>query len=338
MKRTLLITDYSIYYIIVVLMFCMTSQFINGQNKQDTLLLKKAQDINKKFPFAHMVDFQYTYFTPSKVKTRINGKDFSDTKVNFQQLLTTSVNLPLYMSSKFMVINSFKYQYATVKMQDPDVSVSQDIRKYLNKTDSTNTYTEALNLVYIDKLFNKRIIFNLSTFADFSSHGYERINGSLTLSYELKHTDRTSFSIGMLGTTDPSASTPVIPIISFSHWFNEKYLFDCLAPAYLYFRRIYTNKSRLSLGANLYSYESFSHPVIPAATSFTYQRNKVELAAIYEKNLCSGLNLSSKIGYVMNMREKVSITNTNNTSLFLSQKPNFSFSIGVTYDLIPKKH
>jgi hypothetical protein len=323
---------------ITMLIFSTISSKAKGEDKSDSLLLREAQNVNKNFPYANMVDFQYTYYTPSSIKTKVKGQDFLDTKMNFQQWLTTSVNLPLLITPSFMIINSFKYQYATLNLENSGSEAYHDIRNYLTEAEAGNSYTEALNFIYIGKAFEKKITCILNISADFSDHGYERINGSLAVTLEIKHTDRTSISLGMMGTTDPLASTPIVPLISVFHWFSDKYYLDCVAPSYLYIRRIYANKSRLSIGTNLSSYQSFTHPSIPSLTSFTYQRGKVELAAIYEKNLCAGLNLFSKVGYVMNLRDKVSLTNSDNTTMFISQKPNFSINIGATYNFIPQKY
>jgi len=134
---------------------------------------------------------------------------------------------------------------------------------------------------------NTWITTNLIEIVNFSSdHGYERTVGKLVASINVKENKRTSIYVGLIGDTDPTASSPITPYVSVSHWFNSKWILDACLPAYMYVRRIYDNNSRLSFGFNtLNGSQAYVHPDIPSVSSFTFQRGRMELASTYQKVL-----------------------------------------------------
>ena len=311
---------------------------IYAQTSQDSVQLEKSQNINRKFPYASLADVQYTFYTPTKIKTKLVGNDYLEANIRNQQLLTTSLNLPLLMTKKFFIINSFRYEHETMNFENVD-SAYQSVIPNLSKAEQSNLYIDDVNFIYFGKIFNRNLMCNFSSTFDFSSRGLERTVEKLTVSVGLKQTKRTSISLGFIGNTDPTTTQHIVPLISISHWLDNKWLVDCFVPAYVYIRRVFDNNSRLSFGLDMTNGGvSFVHPEIPTVSSFTFQRGRVELAAKYQKLIGAGLTLSSKIGYSLNLDDKVMETNSSDILMKIKQQPNFSLNIGLSYNFIPKKY
>jgi hypothetical protein len=311
---------------------------ITAQTVSDSVELKKYQDINRKFPYASLVEIEYNFYTPTKVTTNLNGKNFLEANLKKQQWISTSVNTPLFLSKQFMVLNSFRYKHESMQFQNIDTALYQSVVPNIAKAERSNLYSDALNFIYIGHVFGRRLTSNLSTSFDFSSDGFERVVGKLTVSVNLKQNKRTSISVGLIGNTDPTVTTPVVPSVAITHWITNKWLFDCYAPAYLYIRRVFDDNSRFSFGANTTNGgTTFIHPEIPSVSSFTFQRGRIEIGANYQKIIGGGLTLFSKIGYAVSLTNQVMETNQSNVLIKMKQQRNLSCSIGLSYNLDPVK-
>jgi hypothetical protein len=322
-----------------VLFIALLPVVVFAQTNQDTVQLKKSQSINRNFPLAYPVDIQYTYYTPTKMTTKLLGKDYLSADIKNQQTLTASANALLFMKKGFLIVNSFQYQHGSMDFQNIDSALYNPLSSYIARAEKSNVYSNAVNFIYMGKLFGRKLTCDLITTVDFSEHGYERTIGKLVTSINIKENKRTSISVGLIGSTDPTATIPVTPLISVSSWIGSKWLLDAYMPAYVYVRRIYDNNSRLSFGMNMLNgAQAYVHPDIPTVSSFTFQRGRVELASTYQKVLFGGLTLSTKVGYVINMEGKVLETDKSNPIVKLQQKPNLSFNIGLSYNFIPKKY
>ncbi len=312
---------------------------LSAQTDLDTVELKKSQSINRNFPLAYPVDIQYTYYTPTKMTTKLLGKDYLSADIKNQQTLTASANALLFMKKGFLIVNSFQYQHGSMDFQNIDSALYNPLSSYISRAEKSNVYSNAVNFIYMGKLFGRKLTCDLITTIDFSEHGYERTIGKLVASINIKENKRTSISVGLIGSTDPTATIPVTPQISITSWIGSKWLLDAYMPAYVYIRRIYDNNSRLSFGMNMLNgAQAYVHPDIPTVSSFTFQRGRVEFASTYQKVLFGGFTLSTKVGYVINMEGKVLETDKSNPIVKLQQKPNLSFNIGLSYNFIPKKY
>lgn len=330
------LSNVSLYAIFLLVFF--TPKLLSAQTIQDSVQLKKSQEINRKFPHISLVDVQYTFYTPTKIKTKLIDNDYLNANIRNQQLLTTSVNIPLLLTKKFYIVNSFRYEHETMGFENVD-SAYQSIFPNLSKAEQSNLYVDDINFIYSGKIFNRKLMCSFSSSFDFSSHGLERSVQKLTVSVGLKQTSRTSIALGLIGNTDPGRTQHIVPLISVSHWMDSKWLIDCFIPAYMYVRRVFDDNSRLSFGLDLTNGGvSFVHPEIPTVSSYTFQRGRMELAANYQKIIGSGLTLSSKIGYSLSLDDKVMEAKSTDVLMKIKQQPNFSLNIGLSYNFIPKKY
>jgi hypothetical protein len=326
----------SILLLILVLIILLPTVTF-AQEIKDTVQLKKYQAINKHFPLVYPIDVQYTFYTPTRMKTKLNGKKYFDADIQNQQTLSTSANLLLFMKKGFLVINSFEYRQEIKTFQNVDSTLDKSLSSNLGRAERNNIYSDAINLVYRTKIFGRKTVCNLITTIDFSDHGYERAVEKLVAAINIKENKRTSISVGLIGNLDPTTSLPLTPLISISHWLSTKWLLDAYMPAYLYVRRISDDNSRLSFGFNMLNgSQAFVHPDISSASSFNYQNERLELASTYQKVLIGGLTLSTKVGYVINLAGKVSETDKSNPLVKFAQRPNLSFNVGLSYNFIPK--
>jgi len=310
--------------------------------KLDTVQLEKYQAINRNFPLVYPINVQYTYYTPTKMTTKLLGKDYLNADIRNQQTISTSANVLLFRKKGFMILNSFEYQHGTMSFQNIDSALSKplssNIQQNIERAEESNVISNAVNFICMGKIFERNFITNLITTVDFSEHGFERAVGKLVVSVNVKQNKRTSISLGLIGNTDPTATVPVTPLIAATYWINSKWLLDAYMPAYVYARRIYSNNSRLSFGFNMLNgAQAFVHPNVSSGSTFDFQRGRMEIASTYQKVLFSGLTLSAKAGYVINMSGKVFETYKSDPIITLSQKPNVSLNIGLSYNFTPKK-
>ena len=124
-----------------------------------------------------------------------------------------------------------------------------------------NYLAGGLSATYYLSVFNKPLALSAAVKADGWDKGLEKIQGTLSAVVVFKHTERTTFTAGIMGMTLFS-SIPIMPIVSYWHRFNIPNLsVDITFPSQFYLRYQLHNH-RFSAGASMTSDNFYMRPNI----------------------------------------------------------------------------
>lgn len=159
-----------------------------------------------------------------------------------------------------------------------------------------------LNGSYYFGLFNKPVIISATVSADGWNKGFGMVHGSASVVMLLKNTERTYFSLGVMGRTLFN-SMPVMPVISWWHRFNNPRLsVDITMPSQFYLR-YELDKQRISAGASMSSENFYLKTTLEGTSATFYYSDAVLKPEIhYEYIINKHLYISAHVGISMVMK------------------------------------
>lgn len=159
-----------------------------------------------------------------------------------------------------------------------------------------------LNGSYYFGLFNKPVIISATVSADGWNKGFGMVHGAASVVMLLKNTERTYFSLGVMGRTLFN-SMPVMPVISWWHRFNNPRLsVDITMPSQFYLR-YELDKQRISAGASMSSENFYLKTTLEGTSATFYYSDAVLKPEIhYEYIINKHLYISAHVGISMVMK------------------------------------
>lgn len=207
-------------------------------------------------------------------------------------------------------------------------------------------YVGGLNGSYYFGLFNKPMIVSATVSVDGWDKGFGMVFGTLSAVMLLKNTERTSFSLGVMGRTLFS-SMPVMPVVTWWHRFNNPRLsVDITMPSQFYLR-YELDKQRISAGASMTSENFYVKTTLEGAPATSYYSDavlkpEIHYEYIFNKHLYlsahAGISMVMKSGLYKKNRKGIKVKNDEGKTevepiVKQDRSPIPFFNVGVSYSL-----
>lgn len=219
-------------------------------------------------------------FAGGNIKSNMYGQPFF--KGKYQAVRTNAYfSIPLLHIGKNLVTASVGASHQTIHLTDivnynPEMAVE-------NRVEHNTLLSPSFNFSRSDKLFSLPVIFSVT-----ASGLIEPISGQTQFSatglamVTLRHNDKTTLSVGVIGMVGPGAPFPVIPVISYFHKFKPD-LSVSLNPSGLAFRKEINSGNSVSLSGSIASNISlFKRDVVNLPVEHSFSTFEMKTGIVYE--------------------------------------------------------
>lgn len=326
------------------ILFCLLTNVTNvyGQDnkeikEQDSISKKAYIYLTQQFSVPRPLNIEYTYATPTKFTSKTDGNKTDGNRINHYSQLNISTNINILKKKNWILSTTLGYKNTNMDVEFAEPTFQETKNVDIN----AHYHYESLNLAYSTKLFNKPTFLSSSLIVDGSDKYFGRVKGLITGNILLKSTDRTKILVGLGLNIDEGAITPVIPMFTLQHRFNNDFFADIILPKQILFRMHPFKNSRLSIGTELEANTFYLYHLNPNNLSEKYEYRQVDLnnGLKYEYLLKHNFIITAKTGV------KTLITNglfnkkdTFDDKIFSStQDPSFYFNLGLSYNPFVKK-
>lgn len=318
----------------ITILLCMSNNSLFAQADSLSLRQKAEKAITERFPTTRFVNIEYKYTTPSDIKTKNKSQFIGKTKIEEQNSVKVNINLPLYRFQKWTLIGNFDYNYTHLYLRD-----LQPLKNTFSSTTidgslfEGHVFNAAINAMYISRVFNKPLIYNMSVVSHFSEKGFERITGAGFASMLLKRDKKLSITTGIAVIVDPMILIPVLPIFGLEYKLRNDWLLSLALPQYLFVRKFFSQNTRLSFGSFMTNTSYYMHP--NNGHSYLYNKAEINTGIVFEQYLNKHLILTARSGVVNSLRGNINQKNKTYSKRFISsnQGPGLYFNLGVSYNL-----
>lgn len=292
--------------------------------KKDSIPVKVRAFFADKIPQSRNFNLEYTLVTPSSFSSQFQGKDLPDNKMkNFQQV-KADANIYFIKSRSWLLSTALSYRYTSIRNEKPVIPGIESEEKF-------HYHSEAINLSYFSRLFNKTAIYSASISTDGSDQHFERIRGLVTASLILKVTPKTKMTLGLAGIIDPSSQIPVLPIFTYENRFNNGWVLDILLPKKVLVRKDISSNGRLSLGTEM---DNTSFYTYRNNSTYEFRQVVINSGIIYEHNLGGNFIGTFKTGIRANINSRAfNKQDSFNDYIWKGvYKPSLYFNAGISYN------
>lgn len=265
---------------VIGLLFCSAGTYAQNMFSMSSLhpadtLRSESHEQALRYPSLRQVSVTADLFGSGHFDSKLNGKDFASGKSrnarisSFFSIPISSwdgnvIGATIYHNEQF-----FDIREANNQLADPRVNTG-DINK--------STLGLSLNFSRTDAIFHTPVIYS-AVFTGISDNlsTVRRFNFNGSISFPLKHTADEYFSVGALVLIDPSAPSPVLPVVNYFRKLNSTGLeLNVVFPQGASLKQAISRKAWIYLGTNANTYVSFYQSGSPALPErFSY--NTVEL-------------------------------------------------------------
>ncbi|NIF04736.1 hypothetical protein F3J23_04705 [Chryseobacterium sp. Tr-659] len=293
--------------------------------KRDSIPLKVRAFAADKFPQARDFNLDYTLITPYGSSSRLKDHELPDNKVKSFQQVKTSANIYLIKKKSFLLTTSLNYSYTSMKTENPETAPG------MSANNNFHYHSEALNINYFSRLFNKTAIYTASLSVDGSDMHFERLRGMVTASVVLKADHKIKMAVGIAGVIDPSTQIPVLPIFTYENRFNNGLTLDILLPKKVLIRKGISSNSRISLGTEI---NGTSFYMYKNSSTYEFRQTEINSGAIYEHYLGGNFIGTFKTGVQTILRARIfnKQESFKNYEWEANYRPSFYFNIGLSYN------
>ncbi|MBL1220574.1 hypothetical protein JET18_06970 [Chryseobacterium sp. L7] len=292
--------------------------------KKDSIPLKVRAFFADKFPQNRDLNIEFTQTAPFQFSSKLHGNALPDHKVKSFQQVKAGVNIYFVKKKNWLLSTALNYRYTAIDTEEALLTGNNTKNDY-------HYHSEALNLSYFSKLWNKTAIYSASVSADGSDQHFERIRGMVTASLVLKATPKTKMLIGIAGIIDPSSQVPILPVFTYENKFNNGWVLDILLPRKVMVRKDIFSNSRISLGTEMDNTSFYTY-----RNNRTYEFRQLEInsGAIYEHNLGGNFigTLKTGIRAVPQARAFDKEESIRDYIFEANYKPSFYFNVGISYN------
>ncbi|RKR82032.1 hypothetical protein BDD43_2198 [Mucilaginibacter gracilis] len=194
----------------------------------------------------------------------LNGKKLYEGKMAMERI-RENFNIPVVQWARNSITGTISYQH--VHFQTGQITSFSP--EFPNTDQSINKSTVGITLSFsrADSIFGHPVNYSGSLTGLADDKGIERVNYLGLISVPISKSKYSSFNVGLIVVIDPSAVSPVIPIISYWHKFQTADL-DLYVelPTKIAVKKQLTKRSWVvvgsELGSNLYFFE-LNQPALP---------------------------------------------------------------------------
>jgi hypothetical protein len=292
--------------------------------KKDSIPLKVRAFFADKIPQARNFNLEYTFVTPSSFSSQLQGKDLPDNKVKSFQQVKADANIYFIKNRSWLLSTALSYRYTSIRNENSVIPGTEGEETF-------HYHSEAINLSYFSRLFEKTAIYSASISTDGSDQRFERIRGLVTASLILKATPKTKMSLGLAGIIDPSTQIPVLPVFTYENRFNNGWVLDILLPKKVLVRKDIAANGRISLGTEM---DNISFYTYRNNNTYEFRQAALNSGAIYEHNLGGNFIGTFKTGLRANINSRAfnKQESFNDYIWKGTYKPSFYFNVGISYN------
>lgn len=272
----------------------------------------------------------------------LNGNEVEKMRKKNLHTFKASTMIPILKQknvSLYTHLEYSRYQFDAFSKQD-------GTRSEIFQQSAYDYFLGGLNGSYYFGLFNKPVIISATISVDGWNKGFGMVHGSASVVMLLKNTERTYFSLGVMGRTLFS-SMPVMPIISWWHRFNNPRLsVDITMPSQFYLR-YELDKQRISAGASMSSENFYLKTTLEGAPATSYYSDavlkpEIHYEFIINKHLYlsahAGISMVMKSGLYKKNRKGIKVKNEEGKTdvepiVKQDRSPIQFFNVGISYSL-----
>lgn len=304
--------------------------------ENETTMKSVGKTLVSKFPTVRTFDFQYEHLGPTQFDSKFMNNNLETGKIENHDRIKLAFNLPFYKSKSqhFFLTGSLRYKYESYsfgKIYDTGSNLS------VTRSDAAFHYLAgAVSATYLNSLFNKPIIYNVSAIIDGNQESVQRIKGFVTANLVLKKTENTTMTVGLLANIDPSSMIPILPLFTYNHHFiNSKWELDFIMPQRLFAIRPLLEKGRVSLGTEFIS-ENYYLKLPNSNFTDLYELNSIEIKTglTYEYHLTDRIIGTFKAGVNNVLNTRITEIGKRTDKYLFEQKQDAQgyFRIGLSYN------
>ena len=306
------------------------------QHMKDSIILSHLRAAALKYPVLRQASVSTEVINRTKISSQLYGKDLYEGEAQITRV-RANFNLPIYRSGKHIFSTTFNYLG-----QQFDLNNANSLNPQFPAMKNANAYRSTLNMIASysrsDSIFHRPVNFSASvsvlTDGEFSS---ARVNYLGVISFPLKRTATTAYSVGLIVNIDPSSPVPAFPVFSYWHKFKhpEIELFIDM-PSRITLRKQLTEKSALSLGSELggsLSFMNMNNSYLPKRTIYTTL--EIKSGATFEYSLSKYLLLGVNGGILSTMSSRHLEKNAKMNDYFIKNSIHSTPYINVSLSLLP---
>ncbi|MBM7420767.1 MULTISPECIES: hypothetical protein [Chryseobacterium] len=300
---------------------------IVSAQKRDSIPHKVVAFVTDKFPQARDLNVEFTQVTPYKFSPELYGSDLPENKIKSFQQVKANANVYFIKNRKWMLSGSLNYRFTSVNSEN-NINIFSD--EDTNKG-NFHYHSEAVNVTYFSKLFNKIAVYSATVSTDGSDQHFERIRGMVTGSLVLKANAKTKMTLGVAVLIDPSTPIPALPIFTYEHKFDNGWVADIILPKKVLVRKDIFSNGRISFGTEM---DTTSFYLYPSGKTYEFRQLEINSGAIYEHHLGGNFIGTFKTGLraTPNSRIFEKKESQKNYIFESNSKPSFYFNVGLSYN------
>lgn len=264
-----------INFLVIGMLFCSADTYAQNMFSMSSLhpadtLRSESQEQALRYPSLRQASVTVNLFGSGRFDSKLNGKDFSSGKSrnarisSFVSVPITSWGGNVVSATIYHNEQLFNLREVNNKLVSPQVSEGE-----INKS----TFGLSLNISRTDAIFHTPVIYSavLTAISD-NLNAVNRFNFNGSISFPLKRTPDTYFSLGALVLIDPSAPFPVLPIVNYFRKLNNSGLQLILdLPQGASLKQSLSRSAWIYVGTTANTYASFyksSDPTLPGRFSY----------------------------------------------------------------------
>lgn len=297
---------------------------------KDSIANKTLAYVAEKFPITRAFNIEFNQLAPYDFSSQLMDQDLPEGKVkNFYQA-KASANINLIKKQRWVLSANVNYRYISAETETTDPVSNQA----LSTKEDYNYHSETLSVSYFSKLFKKMVIYSASASVDGSEKHFERFRGIATATMVLKANAKTKMTVGLYATLDPSVQTPVIPIFTYEHKFDNGLVADIILPKSIYLRKRLGQNGRLSLGSDLEATSFYLYTQDNTNNRYEFRQLEINSGLLYEHYLGHSFTAAIKTGAKSILAGRVFEKSQSYDDYFYEAKPKTTFyaSIGISFD------
>lgn len=322
------------------LILCIVFSSVKGFSQTtDTIVKNKKDSINvpkraiayaaDKFAIVRPLNIEFTHSSPYNFTSERANTSLPEGRVNDFSQAKISANFNFIKRKTWLLGTTLSYRYTSAEadMTDPFTEERKTIDNQFHYLSSS------VNFSYFSTLFKKRTIYSSSIIVDGSDQHFERIKGLFTGVMVLKANQKTKMTVGLLVNIDPSAQTPVIPVFTYEHKFNNGLIADITLPKSIYLRKYVFNAGRVSLGTELDRTSFYLYNIDGTSQRYEYRQLDINSGLIYEHAI-GDFVFTGKTGMKFTPSGKLFRKEDSFNDAVYETKPesSFYFNVGVSFN------
>ncbi|MGO2102513.1 MAG: hypothetical protein ACTH3E_05640 [Psychroflexus halocasei] len=279
----------------------LTEGFSQNQSERESQITPDifSKSLAEKFSKTRVLNIEYNHGGSYKFDTDFENKKFDRTYVDQTQELDVNVNLPILQGENWKFTYSGSYHLQSYTFDDQEKNLDNEKLHYMSSSAS---------FTYFSSLFKKPMIYSGSLILDASGEMFGRIKGMASATMVLKSERESSWSVGVIGLSNPTIATPIVPIISHSRlMFDERWRLDVVLPIKAMMQTQLGKTVRLSMGTELdtFSYYIKSDNISETTSRYEYGELQLKTGLTYEYIISNSFVLTAKAGLMSIVQSRI---------------------------------